>query len=233
METQILKEIKEVRSLLSQLIGTSELPAKQKFSVGAIDKASQEFKKLSIKRGEWIPDHDISKVIRSASWRSGKLIIEKFEFTNYFKHGRSIYYNKKDLIALNNELKERNINLKRYQELLEDQEKFDKKIESLKDQTGKKKKHFKIPEGLRDINTTPYTLPSDDIIKKHIASLKEEFKRDNLSEYIDVYHDTYAMMKFEYHFERYLNPELKKRCRKWCEDFDYANRALMEYHKLG
>lgn len=34
------------------------------------------------------------------------------------------------------------------------------------------------------------------------------------------------MMKFIYHFEKYLEPELKKRCKKWCDNFNYANNAL-------
>ena len=34
------------------------------------------------------------------------------------------------------------------------------------------------------------------------------------------------MLKYIYHFEKYLEPGLKNRCRKWCEDFNYANHAL-------
>ena len=47
MEDKIYKEIKEVRLLLSKLIGTSDLPEKQKFSTEALDKAAVEFKNLS------------------------------------------------------------------------------------------------------------------------------------------------------------------------------------------
>ena len=38
-------------------------------------------------------DSDIHKVIRKAPWRAGKFIIEKFQFTNYFTRGRTLYFN--------------------------------------------------------------------------------------------------------------------------------------------
>ena len=34
------------------------------------------------------------------------------------------------------------------------------------------------------------------------------------------------MMKFIYHFEKYIDPQMKRRCRKWCDNFNYANHAL-------
>lgn len=34
-----------------------------------------------------------------------------------------------------------------------------------------------------------------------------------------------------YWFEKYLEPGLKKRCKKWCEDFNYANHAIEEVTK--
>jgi len=120
MEDRILKEIKELKSVISQVIGTPELPTKQKFSKEAISKAAKEFQKLSIERGEWLSESDIHKVIRKAPWRAGKFIIEDFGFTNYFTRGRTLYFNKMDLVALNVELKKRNIDLSRYIELQED-----------------------------------------------------------------------------------------------------------------
>jgi hypothetical protein len=59
MDEQILNELKELRYLLSRLIGTSELPLEQKFSQEALDKAAKEFQKLSIERGEWIETYQI------------------------------------------------------------------------------------------------------------------------------------------------------------------------------
>jgi len=129
MEDQILKEIRTVRKLLSEIIDTEELPARQKYSKEAIEAAAKEFKTLSIKRGKWIENGDISKFVKGAPYGSGKFIIEKFGFTNYFTRGKTHYFNKKDLVAFGNELKKRNINLKRYMELLADQEKFNKYVD--------------------------------------------------------------------------------------------------------
>ena len=49
MEDNILAEIKQIRRLLSELVGTTNLPSSQKFSKEAISKAALEFRKLSIK----------------------------------------------------------------------------------------------------------------------------------------------------------------------------------------
>jgi hypothetical protein len=230
MENEILKEIKALRVLLSQLIGTSDLPAKEKFSKEALAKASSEFRKLAIERGEWIPEHEISRIIRKAPYSPGKFIIEKFGVTNYFTRGKSLYFNRKDIIALNKELKARNINLERYMEYEQDREKFLKYVESIKN--GTKRKRFKIPEDLKDIQTAPYHHPPREIVMNHIQSLKEEFEKHKLAEYIDVYNDSYAMFKFDYAFDRYLNKDLKKRCQDWCFQFNYANTALKKINNI-
>jgi hypothetical protein len=224
MDAQILKEIKEVRQLLSKMIGTNDLPAKQQFSTQALDKAAEEFKTLSIQHGEWISD--ISKIIKGAPYGSGKFIIDKFGFNNYFTRGKTKYFNRKDLMALNNELKERNINLARYIELIDDQEKFKKYVKSV--QKGKKKgKHFQLQEELKDVQTSSCPAPPLDVIQNHIDTLKAEFEKFKLAEYIDLYEDsTYAMFKYEYYYDRYLEASKKKQCKKWCEDFNYANHAL-------
>ena len=233
MEEKILKEIKELRSILAQLFGTSELPVKQRFSKEAITKAGAEFKKLSIERGEWIDKSDISKIIRKASYYSGKFIIEKFGFTNYFQRGHTKYFNKKDIIALKDELKKRNINLGKYMELVEDQEKFEKYIASIKDPTGGvKRQRFIIPDELRDIDTSSYNHPPKEVIIKHIDTLQEEFQKFKMAEYIDIYHGNYAMFKQIYYFDRYVNVVIKKRCKDWCFQFNYANNALKEISKI-
>lgn len=234
MEAQVIKEFKEIKFLLAQLIGTSELPLKQRFSKEAIKKAAAEFKKLSIERGEWIKESDIHRFIRKAPWTCGKFIIEKFGFSNYFTRGRSYYFNRKDIIALNAELKKRNINLEKYMELVEDQEKFRKYIESINGpKGGKKRPRFKIPDELKDINTSPYNHPPREVVEKHITALQEEFQRFKMVEYIDIYNGSYAMFKVIYFFDRYLNPEVKKRCQNWCFQFNYANNALMEILKIN
>lgn len=230
MEPQILKEIQEIRKSLSIIIGSYDLPVDQQFSKDTLDKAAEQFRKMSIERCEWITEYDIHKIIRKAPYICGKFIIEHFHFTHYFVRGRTTYFNRKTLMALNLELKERNINLERYMDLLKDKENFEKLVESTK-QKGKLKKRFQIPDGLRDIDTRSYPPPSEDIILNHIANLKEELEKLKMTEYIDIYDDNYAMFKFVYHFDRYLEAGLKRRCRKWCDDFNYANNALKESKK--
>ncbi len=68
MEDKILNELKQIRQLLSELIGTAELPASEKFSKEAIAKAAKEFRKMSIERGEWISSDNINTVIKNVLW---------------------------------------------------------------------------------------------------------------------------------------------------------------------
>ena len=52
MQKQILVELKEFKSILSHLIGTSELNRKEQFSKDALDKAAKQFMKMTAQRGE-------------------------------------------------------------------------------------------------------------------------------------------------------------------------------------
>lgn len=228
MQKELLAEIKELKTLIAKLIGTADLPAKEQFSPEALDKAAKQFQKLSIERGEWVEDSNIDKYIKHAPYRAGTFIRQEFGFTNFFKRGQTYYYNKKDLIALGKELKARNVDLRRYMEYIEDQAKFKKYLESTGENCkGKKKrKAFQLPYDLKDITTSPAKAPSADVIREDPARLKEEFFQYNLSDYVDIYRGNYAMTKFIYHYEKYLEPELKKRCKRWCENFNYANHAL-------
>lgn len=230
MEEKILKEIKQIRLLLSELVGTTDLPASEKFSKEAITKAAKEYRKLAIERGQWLENYEINKVIKNWTWKAGKVIIEKFKFKNYYKRGPTFYYNRKDLIALNKELKKKNLNLKEYIDLLEDQEKFQKYVNNI---NNGKRKRFKIPDGLKDINSKPYTAPPEELVRNEIKTLMDEFKKFDLSEYISLYNEkTYAMFKYDYTFDRYLDPELKKYCKDWCFKFNYANNALKKALKI-
>src|SRR6185369_8875154 len=94
MEKEILHELRELKNIISQVIGSSDLPKQERFSKEAISKAAKEFQKISIERGEGVKDTDISKYIRNAGWRSGAFIREHFSFSNYFKRGREYFYNK-------------------------------------------------------------------------------------------------------------------------------------------
>tara|TARA_B100001115_G_C15837998_1_gene419412 strand:+ start:319 stop:1035 length:717 start_codon:yes stop_codon:yes gene_type:complete len=232
METdRLYKEIKQLRSLLAKVVGTQDLPKSEQFSKEAIKKAASEFRKLQTERGEWIPESDISKVIRSAGYRPGKFIIEKFGFTNYFKREKQYFFNRKDLVALNKELMARKINLETYMKLKEDQEKFQKYLREFK-QEEKKRPRFKIPENLENIESQPYNHPPKEKVLQHIDDLMREYEKDKLVEFIDVFRGSHAMKKSIYYFDRYLEPAKRKQCDKWCFEFNYAQEALAEIKKI-
>ncbi len=232
MENQVFKELQEIKEILAKMLGTKDLPADQRFSIEAIDKVAKEFQKMAIERGQWLESSDVSKVIKSAPWNCGQLLVEKLEFKDYFKRGHTLYFNKKSLIELGKELKERNINLSDYKELLDDQDKFEKLVKSVELSKGPKK-HFKIPENLRDIHIKPYTVAKEPILKE-IDGLMEEYKKFDLSEYIHLYDNkTNAYFKYDYSLERYLKPELKKYCKDWSFKFNYANKALKRIDEIN
>ncbi len=233
MQKQILQELRELKNAISTLIGSSELPLDQKFSKEALDKSAKEFQKLSIERGEWVEESNIRAYIKTAKYYSGAFIREEFGFKNFFKRGRIYYYNKKDLIALGSELKERNINLGLYMDLKADQANFKKSITDAGNskKSNGKGKAYDISDDLSDITSTPIKMPSADIIKEDLARLKEEFFQYNLTDYVTIYKGNYAMIKGIYFIQKYLEPGLKKRCKRWCEDFNYANHAYEEVTK--
>jgi len=181
-EDQILSELKQLKRLFTVMLGTEDLPAKEKFSRTAIVKASIEFKKMQAARGEWVSTGDVDKVIKHAPYNPAKILIEEFQFKNYFKRGSTYYFIRKDLIDLNKELRKRNINLETYSDLLQDKEKFQKYIDSISQPEGsKKRRRFKIPDGLENIFSEPYSPPNEDLVKNEIAALWEEYERFNVS----------------------------------------------------
>ena len=233
METKILEELKDIKMILSKISGTKDLPENERFSEAALEKAAKEFQNMVIQRGEWISNNDLHQVFKDSSYRADKFIIEKFGFNNYFTRGRTIYFNKKDLIALRDELKIRKINLNRYIELIEDQEKFENRVNELETARGKgKQKAFRIPDELQDIETKPYQI-AEEIIRKDLDELKAEFNSKKLIEFIDLYHKgTYAMFKEQYWFDKYLEPGKKKECKNWIERFNYANNAMSKLKEI-
>ncbi|WP_282126994.1 hypothetical protein [Marinifilum flexuosum] len=230
-EDKLYTELKQLRYLLAKVVGTQDLPKRDQFSKEALKKAASEFRKLQTERGEWISESDISKVIRTASYGSGKFIIEKFKFKNYFIRGRTYYFNRKDLVALNKELKARKINLGTYMKLEEDKEKFHKYLHDLK-QGKKRRPRFKIPENLTDITSEPYNHPPKEKVLKHIDSLMKEYESLKLNEFIDIFENSHAMVKHIYYLDRYLEPSKRKQCAKWCFEFNYAQTALREIKKI-
>lgn len=207
MQTELLSKIEELKNAITILIGTSDLPAPEKFSKEALDKAAKQFQKLSIERGDWVYNGNIDKYIKGAHYQAGAFIIREFKFTNYFKRGRTIFFNKKSLIALSKELKDRNIDFGRYMEYVGDQSKFKKYIANSAEnnKANKNKKPFHISPDVKNITTSPIKFPSPEIIREDIKGLKEEFFQHNLSDYIDIYNGHYAMMKSIYYFEKYLS----------------------------
>jgi len=227
-EDKILAELQQLRRLFTVLLGTEELPAKERFSRAAIAKAAKDYRKMQAERGEWISSGEVDDIIKHAPYNPAKMLIDEFQFKNYFKRGSTYYFKKKDLQDLNLELKERNINLKVYEELLRDNEKFQKYIVSVSQSKGiKKRRRFMIPEGLENIFSEPYSAPNEELIRNEITALWKEYEKFNLSEYVDLYYKkTYAVFKYIYHWDRYLDPKIKKHCKGWCEKFNYANTAL-------
>jgi hypothetical protein len=227
-EDKILTELQQLRRLFTVLLGTEELPAKEKFSRAAITKAAKDYKKMQAERGEWVSSSDVHEIIKHAPYNPAKILIEEFQFKNYFKRGSTYYFKKKDLLDLNLELKKRNIDLKVYEELLQDHDKFQKYIASVSQTEGsRKRKRFTIPEGLENIFSEPYSPPNEELIRNEINTLWKEFEEFNLSEYVDLYYKkTYASFKYIYYWDRYLDPKTKKLCKGWCEKFNYANTAL-------
>ena len=233
-EDKILAELKQLRKLFTVLLGTEDQPAKEKFSRTAITKAARDFKKMQAERGEWVKNYDVDKIIKSAPYNPAKLLIEEFQFKNYFKRGSTYYFKKKDLIDFNKELKKRNIDLGTYSELLLDRQKFLKYIESITHPDGnKKRRRYKIPEGLENIFSEPYSPPNEELVRNEIKSLMEEYEKFDLAEHVDLYErKTYAMYKYIYNWDRYVDPQIKKHCKQWTEKFNYANGALKRILEL-
>jgi len=226
MEKEILKEIQELKLILSKLIGSDKESPENRFSEEALDKAQKLYLKMSIERGDWVKDTNISQFIKSAPWNPGSFIRKEFEFTNWIKRGHEYLYSKKDLIALGEELAARNIDLNRYQDFLGDKAAFDRKMATLNDPKKAKSKPFKIPPDLKNIVTTDIPKPDPELVRQDLAMLKREFKLNKFEAYVDIYKGTHAMLKNIYYYQKYLELGLKRRCRKWCDDFNYANRAL-------
>jgi hypothetical protein len=183
---------------------------------------------MTIERGDWITETDLPRYLGPCPWRVGAFIREAFSFSHYIKKGHDYLYFKKDIVALGVELKARNIVLKRYKEFLDDKAEFDKKVAAVAGSSNKtkKSKEFELPFGIKNITTSEMPKPDPERVRQDISTLNAEFKVGNYNNYIDVYKGTYAMLKAMYHFQKYLDPGLKRRCQKWCENFNYANNAL-------
>jgi hypothetical protein len=225
MQNKILEELKQLRIVITRLLGTTDLPPGEQFSTEAIKKASQQFRKMSAERDEWVKENDISKYIRNTGWSAGRFIREEFGFNAWIKNGHHYLYNKKALQMLAAELKKRNVNLGRYIEYKRSEAEFQKKL-SAKKQLTKGKRPYRLDSEVKGVTTSDIPAPSVDFVRQDLEQLKNEFFEYKMADYVDIYRGNHAMLKFMYHFEKYLEPGLKKRCLRWCENFNYANHAL-------
>jgi len=225
-DNALLREIQELKAILSIVIGTADRVGEDRFSTEALKQAAKLFLKMSIERGDWVDEDDLSKYLGPCPWRPGDFIRKEFAFTSWVKKGHGYRYSKKDLEALGQELKAHNIDLQRYQEFLNDKAAFDKKAAKQSALPAPKSKPFHFPKGVKNITTSEIQKPEPELVRQDLAQLKQAFKEGKFESYIDIYKGTHAMMKHIYMFQKYLEPGLKRRCHKWCEDFNYANRAL-------
>jgi curved DNA-binding protein CbpA len=108
-EEIILQEIQELKAVIARLVGTDNLPKEQQFSIEAINKAEEEFKKLTRARDEWIDEEGFGKYLKARHYDAGKVVRQEFSFTSYYKKGYNYFYKKKDILAFSKELKNRNI----------------------------------------------------------------------------------------------------------------------------
>lgn len=230
MQDQILHELTDIKYYLARLTGSASLPADEQFTGEVLDKAAKEFQVMSIQRGEWVKDSEISKIIKKAPYRAGTFIRENFSFTNFFKRGHDYYYNREDLVLLAKELKQRNIDLSRYIELKEEQLRFEKSRATVPKKTAKSKS-FKLPKDAKNIPESPPVLPSADAVKQELKTLKDVFFQNKYEEYLDIYKGNFAMLKNIYYFEKYMAPGLKRQLQKWCSCFNEANRLLVDITK--
>ncbi|MBK7310362.1 MAG: hypothetical protein IPI93_06110 [Sphingobacteriaceae bacterium] len=226
-EIEILNELKKLNTVLSKVLGSSELTESKRFSKESIDKAAKEFQKLAIQRGEWVKNEGISKYIKNAPYNPAKFIIEELKFGNYFKRGHQYYLNKTDLIKLGQELKDRDVNLKRYLEFKDDKAKFDKYLKKVLKNPSKIP--YELPEDMLNITTSKPPSPLISKIREHVKQLKREFEECEYGKHIDVYQDSYAMFKDFYRYRDYLDKDLLRRLNKWRDDFNLANSLIHEF----
>lgn len=229
MQKQILAELKELRVIVSKLIGSSDLPEEEQFSIEKINRAAKEFRKLFISREDWVSESDLYKYLKGTHYGAGKFIRKEFGFSNYFVQGNTHYYNRTDILNLAKALKERNVSLGKYIELRTSQDSFKKYLAAaaINKKASKKKFPYNLPDDLENITASESPKPSIELIETDLRNLEAEFFEYKLADYIDIFKNSYAMVKFEYSFSKYYPSEVKQRSKKWCERYNYANHALV------
>lgn len=150
---------------------------------------------MEIQRGEWVCESDLGKYFKDAPYQTGKFIREEFRFTAWIRNGHQYLYNKKALQLLTKECKDRNLNLGRYIQYKKSQAEFEKKVTASK---VKGRPLYTLPDEARDINTSPIPVPEIELVQNDLNFLKADFHLYKMNEYIDIYKDNHAMMKFIY-----------------------------------
>ena len=193
-DTNILREILELKSILARLIGTADRPEAERFSTAALDEAAKFYHQMTIERGEWAPEAQLEKYLGPCPYSPGNLMRKALAFTNWIKRRHTYLYAKQDLIALGQELKARNINLKRYQEFLADKAAFDKKAAqksaaAARTATATAKPPTPIrTTNRRQSNEIPFNLPKgvknsispEEFYDRIRAIIKEQMQQDQL-----------------------------------------------------
>jgi hypothetical protein len=227
MEEQILSEIIEVKKILSRLVGTSDLPKSKQFSTQALNRAAKEFKKLIKTENEWVKQYDLHTYFPDCGDGLGKFIREVFGFSNYFTQGAAIFYSRRDIVALSDELKSRNIELATYIKLRRGEAQLHKGIQTaaLRKKAKGKKKSYKLEDCLNNIKISDYNFPERVVIQQEIKKLMQQFETNKLGLYINVF-DDFAMSKHGSRMKDYVPEKARKMSRTWCNSFNAAHYAL-------
>jgi hypothetical protein len=80
-----LREIQELKILLAHVIGIADLPEGERFSIAALDEAAKFYHRMTIERGEWVPEAQLEKYLGPCPYSPGNLMRKTLAFTNWIK----------------------------------------------------------------------------------------------------------------------------------------------------
>lgn len=223
---ELSRQMEELKALILQLLNKPQPQAPDSWSKDKVNASAEKFQQMKKARSEWLKDDDLEKYLPGGDHRSGSFIRKEFEFNNWIKDGYHYLYAKKDIIELGKELKERDVNLEVYMDYTYSQKEFEKKIVALGDKKKVKPgKAYRLLDDVRNFQSEPVPTPDINLIKADLERLQKEFLDGKLGQYVDVFKNSYAMMKSMYWYNKYLDDKIRKTCRKWIDDFNYASNA--------
>ncbi len=232
MKKEVLAELSEIKKILSHIVGTTDLPAPQKFSKAVLDKAARLFKKMALAEEQWVKSYEICNYFENCfGYEIGKFIRDEFAFSNYYSKGGATFYFKKDLMKLADELKSRNVDLATYMELRKGQALIEKKMLELAAKNRderikrKRKKNYSLPEELKYIKLSDFKLPDRNVVEQEVGQLMLEFKNGNYARYINFYDDS-AYITYNDKIREYLKGVEGKVYRSWCKKYNKAKYGL-------